>query len=407
MAALDIPTARVFTPLLRPARYKGAWGGRGSGKSKFFAGLAVERCLMQPGTNIVCIREIQKSLEQSVKKDIVEAIRAYGVEHKFRILDAKIETPGGGVIIFMGMQDHTAESVKSLAGFDIAWVEEAQSLSKHSLKVLRPTIRKPGSEIWFSWNPANPEDPVDEFLRGANAPTDDPDYIVVRANWSDNPWLPDVLDKERRDDLRFRPDTYDHVWEGEYQTIADAQIFKGRYAVEEFDTPPDARFYFGSDFGYAKDPTTLIRCFTSGRELFVDHEAGGVGIELDELPDLYDSVPGSRKWPIKADSARPETISHVKRRGFHISAAEKWQGSVEDGLAYLKGFQRIVIHPRCPQTAREFRRYSYKVDKHTGDVLPIIVDADNHFIDALRYSQDGLIRGKGPMKIAQAALQRR
>jgi phage terminase large subunit len=362
--------------------------------------------MLNPGTSIICVREIQDSVDQSVKKEIVGALDRYNLRSYFEVQDKLIKTPGGGNIVFKGMQDHTAKSVKSMSGFKFAWVDEAANLSNHSLEVLDPTIRMPGSQIWFSWNPEDPEDPVDAFFRGPNAPKDDPDYQVVQSNWRDNPWFPETLDKVRRDCLKYNPDIYDHIWEGGYRTIADAQIFRGRYVVEEFDTPDDVRFYFGADFGYAKDPSTLIRCFIKDRDLYIDYEAGGTGIELDEIPDLYDSVPGSRTWPIKADCSQPGLISHIKRKGFNITAAEKWAGSIEDGLSYLKGFRRIIIHPRCQQTAREFRLYSYKVDKHTSDVLPIIVDADNHYIDALRYSQDGLVKGRGPLVVSNAAMSR-
>tara|TARA_R110000764_G_scaffold189942_1_gene275182 strand:- start:967 stop:2271 length:1305 start_codon:yes stop_codon:yes gene_type:complete len=223
MSILQIKTAKAFAPLLNPARYKGVWGGRGSGKSQFFGDLMVEEHLMFPGHRSVCIREIQKTLSESAKRLIEDKIQEYGLEkHGFRILRDKIETPGGGVIIFMGMADHNNESIKSLEGFDRAWFEEAQTASSRSLQLLRPTIRKPGSEIWFSWNPSRKADAVDVLLRGDNSPTNS---IVVKANWNDNPWLPDVLNEERLDDERNFPDSYDHVWEGGYITAQDGAYF--------------------------------------------------------------------------------------------------------------------------------------------------------------------------------------
>lgn len=222
MTTLQIQTARAFVPLLAPARYKGAWGGRGSGKSHFFAELLVEEAIRRPGLRAVCIREVQKSLKESAKRLIEDKIAQYGVGHGFDLLTDQIKTPGGGVIIFQGMQDHTAESIKSLEGFDIAWVEEAQTLSARSLQMLRPTIRKEDSELWFSWNPRRKTDPVDEMLRGAEVPTGS---VVVRANWSDNPWFPDVLEQERQDCLRADPDQYDHVWNGGYVTVVSGAYY--------------------------------------------------------------------------------------------------------------------------------------------------------------------------------------
>lgn len=390
---LEIQTPRAFLPLLEPRRYLGAWGGRGSGKSHFFAEMLVERALLEPGLRAVCIREVQKSLAQSVKRLIEDKIEALGVSHKFDVLETVIKTPGDGRILFQGMQNHTADSIKSLQGYKIAWVEEAQSLSARSLKLLRPTMREDGSQIWFSWNPESPDDPVDALLRGDNA---DPSLsAVARVNWSDNPWFPEVLDQERRSDLRYRPDEYGHIWEGDYLTITEAVIFRNRVSVEDFETPEGVRFFYGADFGFARDPSTLVRCFVQGKTLYVDYEAGGIGVEIDNLADLYDKVPGSRQWPIKADSARPETISYMRRQGFGISAAEKWPNSVEDGVEHLRGFERIVVHTRCIETAREFRLYSYKTDRHTGDILPVIADAHNHYIDAIRYALDGYIKRRG------------
>lgn len=224
---VDIPTAKVFKPLLGPSRYKGAWGGRGSGKSFFFADSLIDRCLCHPGTRWLCVREIQKSLMQSAKRLVeTELTRLQlGEADGFRVLTDRIITPGGGVIVFQGMQDHTADSLKSYEGFDGAWVEEAQSLSERSLTLLRPTIRKENSELWFSWNPSRKVDPVDVMLRGEELPTG---AVVVRANWSDNPWFPDVLEQERLDCLRTDPDGYGHIWEGDYETIV-----KGAYFVKQ------------------------------------------------------------------------------------------------------------------------------------------------------------------------------
>lgn len=407
-ATLDIQTPRKFVPLLEPARYRGAHGGRGSGKSHFFAEMLVEYTAFEQGMRAVCIRENQKSLEQSVKRLIEDKIEKLRLGGRFRVLDKRIETPGGGLIIFQGMQNHTADSIKSLEGFDVAWVEEAQTLSERSLELLRPTMRTgtvwPRSEMWFTWNPDSPEDPVDNLLRGPNRV---PGSVVVEANWRDNPWFPDVLEDERLIDLARDQDKYDHVWEGGYVTISDAVIFRNRVTVEAFETPATARFFHGADWGFSQDPTVLVRCFVSNDTLFVDQEAYGHGVELDDTPALFDSIPTARKWPIKADNARPETISHIKRHGFpQIGPAEKWKGSIEDGIACLKAFKRIVVHERCPHTAKEFRLYSFKVDRVTGDVLPVIVDKWNHAIDALRYALDGYIKGAGPMRISSEAMAR-
>jgi len=226
---LQIRTARAFLPLLTPARYKGAYGGRGSGKSHFFAEMGIERCVLMPGTRIVCVREVQKSLKDSVKLLMEDKIRAFGVGDDFRVQNDVIVTPGKGVVLFQGMQDHTAESIKSLEGFDIAYVEEAQTMTARSLELLRPTIRKPGSELWFSWNPRNASDPVDALLRGPNPPKD---AAVVRATYRDNPFFPDVLEQERLYDQTHVPDRYGHIWLGEYEPVAVGAIWT-RQIIQE------------------------------------------------------------------------------------------------------------------------------------------------------------------------------
>ena len=391
-----LPVPKAFLPLLAPARYKGIHGGRGSGKSHFFAGLLVERAASLDGLRWICIREIQNSLDQSVKRIIEDKIASLDLGDRFTIKESTIETPGGGLILFRGMQNHTAENLKSLEGYDGAWVEEAQSLSAKSLRLLRPTIRKAGSELWFSWNPASPEDPVDRLLRGAGRLKG---AVVVEANWSHNPWFPGTeLDAERLADLARGAEDYEHVWEGAYRSLAEATVFAGRVTVERFETPEEARFFFGADWGFASDPTVLVRGFIQDDCLFVDHAVYGVRTELDRIPALFDRVPLARIWPIKADSSRPETISHIRARGFDIQPAEKWPGSVEDGIGFLKGFKRIVIHERCPELAREARLYSYKVDAQTEEVLPVLLDRNNHGWDALRYALGRLIRRRGVVR---------
>jgi phage terminase large subunit len=229
MRSLEIPTAAVFEPLLAPARYKGADGGRGSGKSHFFAGLLIEDSLAEPGRSgeglrSVCIREVQKDLAQSSKALIEAKLRDFrlGERDGFKVFRDVIQTPGDGLVIFKGMQDYTADSIKSLENFKRAWWEEAQSATGHSLNLLRPTIRAPGSELWFSWNARRKTDPVDLMFRGAETPTG---AVYVRANWRDNPWLTPELEQERLDCLRMQPDQYAHIWEGDYVGAASGAYF--------------------------------------------------------------------------------------------------------------------------------------------------------------------------------------
>ena len=393
---IDLNTAPIFEPLLEKKRYKGAKGGRGSGKSHFFAECIIETMLINPDARIVCIREIQRSLKFSSKALIESKINSLGVSEYFDVTLTEIRAKrGNGLIIFQGMQDHTADSIKSLEGFDVAWVEEAQNLSKRSLELLRPTIRKENSELWFSWNPENETDAVDSFFKQMqeNGATD---FILVTANFSDNPFLPTELFNEQEYDRRYNPSTYEHIWLGGYNTKSDALIFKGKFRIESFSTDGLGNPYHGLDFGFANDPTAAIRCYIHDRKLYISHEAGAVGLELDYTAEfLKDRIENIHKYVIRADNARPESISYLKRHGLNmITPTIKGKGSIEDGIEFIRSFEAIIIHERCVETAREFRLYSYKTDPHSGDILPQILDENNHYIDALRYALEPLIKSK-------------
>ncbi len=282
---LLLDTPRVFIPLLEPARYKGAWGGRGSGKSHHFAEAIIEQCLIERGTRAVCIREVQRTLKESSKRLIEDKLLGLGLTAAdgFKVFNEVIQTPGDGIITFSGMQDHTAESIKSMEGCRIAWCEEAQTLSARSLSLLRPTIREEGSELWFSWNPRRKTDAVDAMLRGEGIPTG---AVVVRANWSDNPFFPAVLEQERQDCLHLEPDQYDHIWNGGYATV-----LVGAYFAKQLAQAKQER-RIGR---VAADPLLPIRLFadiggTGARsDAFVFWGAQFVGREVRVL-DYYEAV---------------------------------------------------------------------------------------------------------------------
>jgi phage terminase large subunit len=427
MSAVDgrtvqIPIARAYTPFLRPSRYKGAFGGRGSAKSHEFANLLIDRAMMQPGitgTGLrwVCVREFQKSLDQSVKLLLEDKIKKHDLSDYFHVQHNQIGTPGDGLIIFQGMQDHTASSIKSLEGYDGAWVEEAQTLSKRSLELLRPTIRKEGSELWFTWNPDSDKDPVDKLLRQDNVP----DAIVIGTTFRDNPWFPDVLRKEMEWDRKIDYETYVHVWEGGYQKRSNSRVFKN-WRVEEFDLSPYAAFHIGSDSGYSVDPATLVRCHVQQvnpatneawprKRLYIDHECYRVGVEIEQLPSFFDGlvcgcqlpeinqpVPPCRNkamhgWArgqrIVADSARPDLISYIRRHGYGgIEPSKKGANSVREGVIFLQGYD-VIIHPRCTRTKQEFENYSFVIDKD-GTITNELEDKKNHIIDPLRYALEQL-----------------
>jgi phage terminase large subunit len=388
--SLDLPTARVFQPLIQPRRYKGAKGGRGSGKSHFFADQWLDRSISEK-IDVVCLREVQKSLDFSVKKLLEHKIAANNVGSYFEVQDKKITSRNGGVTIFQGMQNHTADSIKSLEGFDVAWFEEAQNASENSLTILRPTLRNPNSELWFSWNPKNATDPIECFL------VDDPpkDSMVVHANYLDNPFCPDVLLQEAEHDRKRDPEKFAWVWLGQHQRNSERRVFKN-WVIEEFERPKGTVFRLGADWGFSVDPSVLVRCDIDGNRLYVDYEAYQIGCEIVNLPELFMSVPEAEKWPSRADSARPETISYMRTHGFpKMQPCVKGSGSVDEGIQFLQSMD-IVVHPRCKHLIDELTMYSYKTDPLTNEVLPILEDKNNHVIDALRYACEGARRATKP-----------
>jgi phage terminase large subunit len=315
MTALNLPTARVFVPLLEPARYKGVKGGRGSGKSHFLADLLLEDCMAEPGNyggagmRAVCIREVQKDLAQSSKLLLESKMQAHGLNEAqgFKVYRDVIETPGDGMISFKGMNDYTAESIKSLEGFKRAWWEEAQSATLHSLNLLRPTIRAPGSELWFSWNPRRRTDPIEAMLSGRELPTG---ARVVTANWRDNPWFTKELEQERLDCLRMQPDQYDHIWEGGYVTLMEGAYF----ARELTKAKAENRIT-----RLALDPLMTVRLFCdiggtgAKADAFAMWAAQFVGHEVRVL-DYYEAV----GQPLSAH------VAWMRSKGFDPKAAQIW-----------------------------------------------------------------------------------
>jgi phage terminase large subunit len=383
-ATIKLPEA--FAPLFQPARYKAFYGGRGSAKSHSFAAALIIQAAQRP-LRVVCCREIQRSIKDSVKRLLDDKIEQLGLRDFYHSTDTEIRGQNGSLFVFAGLRTNP-DTLKSMEAVDIAWVEEAHSVSERSLNILVPTVRQPGSEIWLSWNPTNENDPVDVRFRDQPPPNS----IVREVSYADNPWFPDVLREEMEWDRRRDPDKYAHIWLGEYQKRSEARVFHN-WRVESFETPADARFYFGADWGFANDPTVLIRCFVNGRTLYVDAESHKVGLEIDHTPARWrEDIPGCERWPITADSARPETISYMQRQGFRVKPAKKGQGSLEDGVEFLKSFD-IVVHPDCKHTADELSLYSYKVDQQTDEVLPQLDDKHNHVIDALRYAVESMRRG--------------
>ncbi len=389
MIEIQIPK-KIQIAVQQLKRYLVLYGGRGSGKSRNIALILLLEAYYSP-LRILCCREIQNSIADSVHSLLVDLINSYTeFQQFFHITDKEIKGLNGSQFIFKGLKKETAGSIKSIEGVDLCWIEESQYISRHSLDILVPTIRKEKSKIIFTMNPTNDDDPiyVDYVLQERE------DTVKCEMNWNDNPFFPNILKKEMEWDRSHDADKFNHIWLGKTVKHSEAQIFKGKWIIDNFETPENVTFYFGSDFGFANDATTLIRSFIKDNCLYIDYEFYGVGIEIDETVQAYDSIPESRKWKIYGDNSRPETISYLKRQGFNIYPCDKWAGCVEDRIAYAKNFDKIIIHERCKHTQDEFRLYCYKTDRLTGSILPIIEDKNNHCIDGFFYGLNDFIKNK-------------
>lgn len=386
---VQFPTPRAFVPLLQPRRFKGAKGGRGGAKSHFFCERLVEEMLCEH-TRAVCLREVQNSIKDSVKQLIEDKIRLHGLDDQFKTTEHEIRGPNDSLMIFKGLANHTAASIKSLEGFNRAFVEEAQTVSRRSLDLLTPTIRAPGSELWFAWNPSEATDPVDVHFAENEG---DPDFECVTVNYWDNPWFPDELRADMERDKLRDPDKYAHVWCGQYRSLSEARVFRN-WEVRDVPVPENVVWFYGVDWGFANDPMAGIKfCLPRPGQLYISDEVFEIGVATERAPIILGAgLPGIEKWPSAADSARPEMIDYCRRHGLpRMRPAIKGPGSVEDGISFLQGLD-IMISPRCPNMAAEAKNYAYKTDRQTGLILPVVADAHNHGWDAVRYGSERLHR---------------
>jgi len=382
----------VFAPARGDVQYRWAKGGRGSGKSFNFAKMAATWGYVEP-LRILATREYQGSIRESFYAEMKSAIMSETWLSSAYIIGSDfIKGRNGTEVIFMGLR-RSINSVRSLAQIDLTIVEEAEDVPENSWLMLEATVfRRPKSELWSIWNPRLKGSPVDaRFVQ--NPPSNG---VGCEMNYYDNPFFPPNLEKLRaREELRLDPDTYAHVWEGQYLTNSNAQVYSGKWRVAEFEPGADWDGpYQGGDFGFSQDPLAAVRCWIHQETLFVEYEASAIQLELDDSPSFIEArIPGWNAFVSRWDNARPESISHFNSHGMpRAEAAEKWNGSVEDGIQFIRSFRQIVIHPRCVETKREMQLYSYKVDRFTGDILPVLVDANNHHMDAIRYALSPMIK---------------
>lgn len=404
MGMKTVTINKKLKPFIIPKRYKVAYGGRGSSKSWTIARMLLLKAMEKP-IRILCLREIQDSIKDSVHKLLKDQIDLLELQG-FTVQNDSIRHKNGSEFLFKGLYTNLSK-IKSFEGVDIAWIEEGESISALSWQTLDPTIRKPNSEIWISFNPRYEDDIIYKtfIIDGKD------NAIVIKVNWNDNKYFPKELEKQKDDMFRTDPDLALHIWDGEIKKNTAEQIMQNKWIVDTFESDQKTiHYYFGADWGFSQDPNTLIRCYvdshvTYGNNcLYIEYEAcdrpyeedkRNTSSDLDELPDLWKKIPLVEKYTVEADSARPETISYMNKKGFKIKGVEKWSGSVEDGIAYLRSFDKIIIHPRCKNTIFEFKHYKYKVDARSGQITDKIVDKNNHLIDALRYAINSLIKKRG------------
>lgn len=395
---LSIP-AKLVDVFQGECRYRGAYGGRGSAKTRTFALMtavwAYKRDMAGDSGVILCAREFMNSLEESSLEEVKQAIRETEWLAPHFILGEKfIKTKSGRIAyVFAGLR-HNLDSIKSKARILLAWVEEAETVSEMAWRKLEPTVREHQSEIWVTWNPEKRGSATDLRFR-QHKPENSK---IVEMNYHDNPWFPPELEQTRlADKQRLDDATYRWIWQGDYLEQSEAQIFRDKFQELPFTPQPDFNGpYYGLDFGFANDPTAAVKCWVFNNDLYIEYEAGKVRLELDETAEfIAQRIPEFESHKVRADSARPESISYLRRHGVpQMEGVKKWQGSVEDGIEHIKSYNKVYIHPRCQETLNEFRLYSYKTDRLSGDVLPQIVDANNHYIDALRYALTPLIKHK-------------
>lgn len=383
----------AFQVLWQIVRFIVLYGGRSAAKS-----WSIARVLLVLGhespLRVLCCREIQGSIRESAYRLLADQIVILGLDDFYEVQSDRIIGKNGTVFYFEGLR-YNASKIRSYEGVDVVWVEEAQAVSELSWETLLPTIRKPGSRFFISFNPMTKSDPVAK--RFVDNPP--PGAIVKKVSYRDNPYFSPEAEAERAWLEKTDPDAYRHVWEGFPREVSDALILRGKYVAESVEVSPAwAGPYHGVDYGFARDPSAGVRCYIDDatHTLYVDREYWALGADIDAMPQQLESaIPGISRHTVYADSARPESTSYIARNGIPgIRSAEKWPGSVDDGIAYLRSFERIVIDPSCRHLLDECGSYSFKQDRLTGAPLPEVLDANNHTIDALRYALSPLIRNK-------------
>lgn len=385
LQAVKVYLGAKFLCLFEPYRHVAIHGGRGSAKSHSVA-TALTAISAKESQRIVCARQFQNSIRDSVKELLELKINKMGLIDQFGIYRQEIvHKQTESRFTFIGL-DRNPDSAKSLEGADICWVEEARTISSRSMEILIPTIRKPGSRFIWTWNPEFRDDPVDYYFRGQEPP---PNSIVVQVGIEDNPWFyQSPMAGEMFFMQRGNYPRYLHVWLGGYDDGYESKIFSNVMVAHIHEIPEYFAPRYGMDFGFGQDPSYITKVFVndSMKQIYIQKEAFG-RVPLRDLPAMMDSVVDNRDDLIKGDASQPGTIEHLQSQGFNIVGAKKGPGSIKAGINWLQGY-KIIIDPDCEGMRDEARLYSWQIDRITKKRLSVPVDAHNHGWDSIRYATE-------------------
>lgn len=397
MSILDIKVPKIFLPIFSCIkRYIVLKGSRGSAKS---TSVAIKLLLdgIKNTERILCTREFQTSISDSSKKILEDIINEYNLHYHYEIQDKRIIGKNGTEFIFAGLS-RNINNIRSKQGITRVWIEEAHTISAHSFKVLIPTIREEGSQIFITYNPEFDDDFIHvEFSKERD------DTLLIEANWDDNPFFPAVLEEERKNCLKYNPEDYDHIWNGKTIQHTQAQIFYGKWSVQDFseeehieESNNNLSYCYGADWG-TKDPTVITRCYVYNDYLYITHAEFKENLEIDDIPKLFDKIPDIKLHQIQCDNTRPDLIAHLRKFGYRTSGIGKT--TIEDGITFLKSFKKIIIKPELKDLIEEFKKYSYKIESRSGLITHKIEDKWNHGIDAIRYSLIPLMPSRNVAKV--------
>lgn len=397
---MHLQIAEPYEPLFNdehPDYYKRFFalhGGRGSAKSTHAAMACVHRGWKRR-EKILCFRQFQNSINDSVHALLEQTIDDMDLKKHYVVQEKSIFSPVNGTeFIFKGMANKDQiNAVRSIPHLTLGWGEEAQTLSERSFETLIPTFRNEGSQIILTYNVDLETDPVYQRFN-INPP---PFAYVRQVNWHENPWFTDVLRQEMEWSRQTDTDAYLHIWEGMPRVHSEAQVFNGKWEIARFEKPAGIDSMFGGDFGFAADPTACVEAFIHDDCLWIYRESYAHRLDIDKTAERWErDIPGIGKQTVRCDNSRPETISYLQRHGIpNAIGVDKWPGSIEDGVTFLRSFKKIIIHESCVHAIQEAKLYSYKRHAQTNDILPEVLDKHNHLWDAIRYSCGPLIQQSG------------